>query len=206
MFVQSVCSLTSLYVFLTPPSHHFQWSCLLSKQVNTFFLTPPPLQHGSGALAVSARPPEMAKRKSKAGFSKAAMSLTGIGKRRCCGNLGRLLSNLRYHFSLNLGHPFLSVSLSHQVCPLVGPCGRALPSRGGGAAPSPEPPPAFLWGCQGSVEGLLINFPFSHTSLFQPWASPFEPSVSFNNALHGCDGLRRLVRGHPSREKGLKGL
>ena len=70
----------------------------------------------------------------------------------------------------------------------------------------PRTPPPFLWGCQGSVEGLLINFPFSHTSLFQPWASPFEPSVSFNNALRGCDGLRRLVRGHPSREKGLKGL
>ena len=94
--------------------------------------------------------------------------------------------------------------------------GVALPQgRGGGAAPSPEPPPAFLWGCQGSVEGLLINFLFSHTSLFQPWASPFEPSVSFNNALHGCDGgwcvairpdrkglrgfeFEQLVRGHPS--------
>ena len=202
MFVQSVCSLTSLYVLLTPLLIIFSGLVSFPNRL-TLFLTPPPLQHGSGALAVSARPPEMAKRKSKAGFSKAAMSLTGIGKRRCCGNLGRLLSNLRYLFSLNLGHPFFSVSLSYEVCPLVGPCGRV---GGGGAAPSPEPPPAFLWGCQGSVEGLLINFPFSHTSLFQPWASPFEPSVSFNNALRGCDGLRRLVRGHPSREKGLKGL
>ena len=137
----------------------------------------------------------MAKRKSKAGFSKAAMSLTGIGKRRCCGNLGRLLSNLRYLFSLNLGHPFLFKRL-----PFPPGLSSRWPLREGkGAGEALRPP-------QNPRPGLLINFPFSHTSLFQPWASPFEPSVSFNNALHGCDGLRRLVRGHPSREKGLKGL
>ena len=141
--VRAISLFFDLFVcFSDPPSHHFQWSCLLSKQVNTFFFdppSPPARLGGTGSFGLTTRNGQAQKQ------SKASMSLTGNGKRRCCGNLGRLLSNLRCLFSLNLGRPFLSVSLSHQVCPLVGPCGRT-PSRKGEALRPPQNPLPLFYG------------------------------------------------------------
>ena len=207
-----------LVCFSDPHSHHFQWSCLLSKQVNTFFFdppSPPARLGGTGSFGPTTRNGQAQK---QGWLLEGCHVLDRHWQKKMLRKPGASPFQSSVSFSLNLGHPFLSVSLSYQVCPLVGPCGRALPSRkGAGEAlrPPQNPLPLFLWGCQGSVEGLLINFPFSHTSLFQPWASPFEPSVSFSNALHGCDGgwcvairpdrkglrgfeFEQLVRGHPS--------
>ena len=60
----------------------------------------------------------------------------------------------------------LFVSLPTVGANLVSPSlreGVALPQgRGGGAAPSPEPPPAVLRPSQRPVRGLFINPPFFH--------------------------------------------
>ena len=56
--VRAISLFFDLFVcFSDPPSHHFQWSCLLSKQVNTFFdpPSPPARLGGTGSFGPTTR-------------------------------------------------------------------------------------------------------------------------------------------------------